>query len=379
MNLLDRVKNAGKFISQPIDKIATQLNRGFKNYPYSFRVMLEKHGNEVIQSIKIVRKPLQMANQILLNIVSLGQYSQRVRNSPYDSLFHLKLIVNDRFSLEKTTTASFTINNQTGKNAQTSDVSDIPQGLTIKQMCDNCFAVMQKDMFSYNAFRNNCQHFASKMLSSSGMTGYDSFILQDVVSIFKGLSTSRKIMTSTLDVANRGTMIFGTGLIEDWRGGEFKQLTTSSSSDIHMMLKKLGLRIAEDRIFMRNEVKEPLSEGNYIINMEATGQRGSHWCCFIKNKHQAIYYDPFGVFVPEDVFQVFKAAKLLVYYNEKQIQDISSTSCAYHCLAWLFFMSKKENGKTLLQRFKKWNKQFSYDDQKANEKILLEYFNKIYK
>jgi hypothetical protein len=276
MNFLDKVNNSAKFFTQPINKIATQLNRGFKNYPYSFRVMLEKHGNEVINSIKIVRKPLQMANQILLNIATLGAYQKRLKDSPYDSLFHLKLIINDKYSIEKTTTSRFSVNNSLGKGAETMDVTNIPANLTIKQFVDNCFKSMGSKMFSYNPLYNNCQVFASNLLSSSSIHGYDQFIMQDVASIFAGLNGSRKLMNSVLDVANRTNMLVeGTGIAEDKRGDEFKKLTTTSSSDIFQILQKLGLKTVENKVYMKDEITNPLQEGFYFMNIESSGQDGS--------------------------------------------------------------------------------------------------------
>jgi hypothetical protein len=377
MNFLDKVNNSAKFLTQPINKIAMQLNRGFKDYPYSFRIMLQKYGNEVINSIKIVRIPLQLANQILLNIATLGAYQKRLNESPYDALFHLKIIVNDKYSIEKTTTSKFTVNNSIAKRGQTMDVTNIPPNLTIKELIENCYKVMGKRMFAYHAFYNNCQLFASRLLTSSGMDGYDNFIMQDVASVFKGLTTSRKIMTSTLDVANRSNMLVeGQGLSEDRRGDSFKKLTTTSSSDIFQILQKLNRKIVDNEVFMKDEITNPLQEGFYFMNIESSGEDGSHWTCFLKNKRQVFYFDPFGVFPAQNQFDLFKENKLIIYYDEKQHQDIDSTSCGYWCLSWMYYM-KMEKG-TNLQKFKNFNRMFSEKDQPSNEKKLLEYFNKIY-
>jgi hypothetical protein len=93
--------------------------------------------------------------------------------------------------------------------------------------------------------------------------------------------------------------------------------------------------------------------------------------------YQQFYFDPFGVFPPQNQFDLFKENRLIIYYNEKQHQDIDGTSCGYWCLSWMYYM-KNEKG-TNLQKFKNFNKMFSEKDQVSNEKKLLEYFNTIYK
>ena len=72
----------------------------------------------------------------------------------------------------------------------------------------------------------------------------------------------------------------GTGLT---RRKQTQKLTILSNSDIYAICLKLKLKL--NGIYMKDELKAPLSEGNYIINMQNHNESGSHWTCFIKDKN----------------------------------------------------------------------------------------------
>ena len=36
---------------------------------------------------------------------------------------------------------------------------------------------------------------------------------------------------------------------------------------------------------MKDELKPPLAQGNYIINLQNHDENGSHWTCFVKDKN----------------------------------------------------------------------------------------------
>ena len=60
----------------------------------------------------------------------------------------------------------------------------------------------------------------------------------------------------------------GTGLAEDKRSdGQFRQLTTTSSSDIFQILQKLNLKIVDNKVLMKDEITNPLQEGFYFMNI----------------------------------------------------------------------------------------------------------------
>ena len=89
--------------------------------------------------------------------------------------------------------------------------------------------------------------------------------------------------------------------------------------------------------------------GCYIINLQnKTEGNGTHWCCLvIKNKSSCIYFDSFGLTMPNDIICFVKRLnnKIKIYYSIDQIQDINSIYCGWFCLYFLWFhmvLYKKE-------------------------------------
>jgi len=208
-----RAQNVVKFYVRPAKDIAKDLFHGYDDYPFSFREMLQKHGSEPVRSIVIVRTPLSSFLSMALNVVSLGEIQRRIHDSRYESLFHLQIIINGRYSIEKQHTITFSESSSIPPKSETQSITSIPGGLTIAQMMENTKRMMGRDMFAYNALHNNCQAFISAVLRSNGMAGYDSFVKQDVASIFEGMNSARKIVTTVTNIANHGNQLTeGSGL-----------------------------------------------------------------------------------------------------------------------------------------------------------------------
>jgi hypothetical protein len=115
-------------------------------------------------------------------------------------------------------------------------------------------------------------------LEASGMYGNDIFIMQDIKQIFHGFTGVRKIMNTATDIANRVNMLSkGAGLIS-----KHDKLTTLSNSDLYSIAIKLKIKLVG--IYMKVELKAPLAQGCYIINLQNHDESGSHWTAFIKDK-----------------------------------------------------------------------------------------------
>lgn len=382
-DMYSSAQNLMSFYNRPAVQIARDLRKGYNDFPFSFRNMMSKYGNETIRTIVIVRNPLNNLTKSLLNMVTFGEMERRMKTQPYEDFFHLKIIVNNKYSIEKEQVIKFTLNREVKQDAETLVVQNIPSGVTINQMLERTKQAMGSLMFSYNFKTNNCQVFVSSLLKSIGINNpqYHQFINQNVASVFKDMSISRKIINTSTDIGNRANfLIEGRGIEEDentvpQRIKKYKKLTTLSSSEIYNLLKLLDLTIVKNRIFMKDEISDPLQEGFYFMNLQNNYQNGSHWTVFLKDKQCVYYADSFGVFPPENQFQLFKSNNLKIYYNEQQNQNIDATSCGFWALAFMYFM-KNEKG-SLLSKFKNFNKMFTKDNSIKNEKTLLEYINKI--
>jgi hypothetical protein len=229
---------------------------------------------------------------------------------------------------------------------------------------------MGKSMFSYNAKQNNCQVFIRNLLESSNMQGNEIFIMQDIKQLFHGFTGTRKIMNTVTDIANRVNMLSeGAGLTS-----KHDKLTTLSNSDLYSIAIKLKIKLVG--IYMKDEVKAPLSQGCYIINLENHNEGGSHWTAFIKDRNDIYYYDSFGVVPPENIYDIFKIDSQNIYYNTSDDQNFDATSCGWWSIAFLYYMTNSKG--SMLDRMKKFDKKFRRKDTKLNEIDLKKYINKIY-
>jgi transposase-like protein len=140
-------------------------------------------------------------------------------------------------------------------------------------------------------------------------------------------------------------------------------INTLSNSDIDEILK--NYKIDYNGIFQKDCLPNKLLNGFYIINLQSSNDgNGTHWCALYKvNDGYSIYFDSFGFLPAKDVED-----KLHKYeYNDKQIQNLNSSSCGYFCIAFILFLSKyKSNAKKAFETFLSL---FSLDSKK-NEIIL---------
>lgn len=193
--------------------------------PPPVRKMLEKIGDEKIISLKIVRTPLSKFVSTLLNVISLGAYQKAVKESPYDSMFHLAMLINGRYTTEKNEVIKLYQGTPVKKNSETFDLS-VSKDVSIGQLFENGRKKMGDDNFTnYDARSNNCQDFLLGLLDGSGLTtdGARKFIKQDAEVIFKKMpSISEKIGRFLTDVASVGERVIeGEGQSKPcWKGYE---------------------------------------------------------------------------------------------------------------------------------------------------------------
>ena len=366
---MNKVANLVKFYNRKASDIIKDVYQGYNHYPFSFREMLKKHGNEIITSIVIVRSPLSNILHQILNSLTLGHLENRLNEYDYNSLFHLKVIINNKYSIEKESTVKFTQSNHISAHSETREVKHIPYNLTISKMCENCFNKIGDSMFSYNSKHNNCQVFIKNLLEASGMNGNEIFIMQDVKQIFHGLTGTRQIINTVTDIGNRLNMLSeGAGLSK-----HKQKLTTLSNSELMSIALKIKLKL--NGIYMKDELKTPLKQGCYIINLQNHDEPGSHWTCFIKDKDCIYYHDSFGAVPPQNEYDIFSHEMDNIYTNTSDHQNIDSSSCGWWCIAFLYYMTNSKGN--MLDRMKKFNKKF-ITDTKRNELILKKYIDRIY-
>lgn len=162
------------------------------------RQLLEKVGDEKITSIKMFRKPI--------SISSFAKYLGVLRDTPYDELFHLGMIINGKYLLDKQEVIHFEPSSlPTGKDVESMDVK-VDKDITINELLEKTRKRMGDSNFtSYSSRRNNCQDFLSNVLAANGLSSpeYTKFIKQDLEKVFKNLPSYAEKIADFVTGASR--------------------------------------------------------------------------------------------------------------------------------------------------------------------------------
>ena len=141
---------------------------------------LKEHGYEKVESIEIIRTPLSSKIDTLLNLITLGKFTEAKSKAEYDKLFHLAIIVETKqghYMMEKNENIRLgAVKNIT---SQTERKYAIPKNTAVHQLLDRAQHLQgDHDYFTYSAFQNNCQSFVLSVLKGSHIASKE---LQDFV------------------------------------------------------------------------------------------------------------------------------------------------------------------------------------------------------
>ena len=213
-----KATNTLKIVEKGIKSIVKgdpiSLKRVVGTYPPQMRALLQRIGSEPITSLTVARAPIQSFVKSLLNVVSLGTYQKAVHDSSYDSMFHLSLLINGRYILDKQAVVKL-VESSAPANAETMSVP-LTQQITVSELIDKTKAFMGAKRFSnYNARTENCQIFIESVLQANGLITDDlrAFIKQDADAVFRKMpSLTEKVAGFFTDVgATADRLIEGEG------------------------------------------------------------------------------------------------------------------------------------------------------------------------
>jgi hypothetical protein len=146
--------------------------------------------------------------------------------------------------------------------------------------------------------------------------------------------------------------------------------------DLFEIVDEIGLKNFIG-VFMKDELlKLPKKYvGNYIINLQSsTDGNGTHYCALkIYNDGRTLWFDPFGFESPKEVDK-YVGGK--IPYSDKTIQNINTSICGFYCIAFLYYMTKKEGNKNYLDTYQDFTEMFDNNVLK-NRNILQEYLKPL--
>jgi hypothetical protein len=154
--------------------------------PPHARSMLEKIGGETITSIKIFRYPIE--GESWINYATLGSYAEAKKDLGYDKMYHLGLLINNKYRFEKEEVVKLReMEVPESKHPEFHELKLPSEPMIIASFIDNTRERLGNEAFSnYNAATKNCQIFSKNALEANGIsTAPVKSWFQDVEAVFK--------------------------------------------------------------------------------------------------------------------------------------------------------------------------------------------------
>jgi hypothetical protein len=179
----------------------------FGNATQRMKNFMRDHGEEEITSIKLGREPIKSAIASVMELISLGEFSKSQEKRGYDAFFHLYLILNDKYVLEKNQNVnykSYTPND----NEEIFDVSlSGLKGKTINEFIKNGEQFMGENKYwqGYNPLVNNCQKWVESNLQANDVDSEAAkdFYYQDTEDLIQAIEPNvQDFLEETTDVAS---------------------------------------------------------------------------------------------------------------------------------------------------------------------------------
>lgn len=220
---LPRAFSVARGLKKTIEKVVETgkaLLKGRSKYSPRIQSILKKYGNVKIRGATIKRSPVPTFLTSVLGTLS-PEFAKRFKESPYDKLFHLYLVLqmeNGRvLVIEKNETLSMSEKYSKRKEEEEMPVS-VPSGLTLSTLLEKTQEKMgTQNFFGYSAKDNNCQDFMIALLKANSMGDNKvfEFVKQDTSYLFDNLPYLRKLSNTLTDIAGRANVVLeGTGLKE---------------------------------------------------------------------------------------------------------------------------------------------------------------------
>jgi len=191
-----------------LEKLGNLLGVG-STLPKRVRTFIEKEAETPITSIKVCRTPVSSTIVKILNTVSFGLLNKIQQRMGYDKMFHLFLVINGKYVMEKNQVLNIGSSYSSSNNEECQDVPLKGNEITIGEFVSNTEKRMGSRFYKYDAFNQkgggNCQDFVKNALASNGLDTQSSFVDQKAEQIAKGLPSYVKEGSRTVtDLAALG-------------------------------------------------------------------------------------------------------------------------------------------------------------------------------
>jgi hypothetical protein len=196
---------------------------------------LKANQNTEVKTLQIGRSPIKQWVNTALNIISAGQWNKIKKEVGYDKMFHLYLIINGKFIVEKNEV--FNVKAYSPQSGEERMEIPVAKPITIGEMFSNV-KNLENFYSNYDAFENNCQDAIMYLLQQNNQSfnvtaDVKRFIKQDVSSLLQNKQireSSKTIKTITnigatmnklLQYVSGGKLSFARGGIVPYQSIQF--------------------------------------------------------------------------------------------------------------------------------------------------------------
>jgi len=223
-----------KYGQDLVGTVKEKLGLTIRNdYPPKVRNILRAKGDLPVVSIVARRDPIKSMLHTALNIASFGAWDRSRANAAYDKVFHLGLEVGikpdptsnviQRYIIEKNAVINVGLPSAPTEDTEVCPIP-IKQPTTLNKLLEGARRVLAGNMFSYDAFDNNCQDFIMAILNGSALDTQEAtaFVKQPMDQVASQLPSITK--TIAKGATNLGAIVDrvtqGAGHFHMLRGGQ---------------------------------------------------------------------------------------------------------------------------------------------------------------
>jgi hypothetical protein len=205
-----------------MDKLR-QILYGIDKYSNKIQKFLSEYGDKKIVDIYVYRKPIQKILNYYLNLASSLQIIKNLKESNYDDIFHLFMIVkcdNGEYVLiEKNDILNINLINidavNNAENVEKIKINYMSYVLSINDLLNNTLKnIGEYEFFNYNSLNLNCQKFILDILRSNKLYNEKdkNFIYQNPYKIYNKTGLLSYINKKITDLSASIKIIKGEGI-----------------------------------------------------------------------------------------------------------------------------------------------------------------------
>jgi len=180
----------------------------------SLRKFLDQHGDESIIDLKLSKQPISNYLTRFLDVISLGNFSKKLKDLGYQNAEHWGLNVvttKGNYVIEKN---AFIEARDMEKKAgeQLVDIAPhIPENLTIRGLINNA-AKDDPTFWRYRADSANCQRLVQDLLNKNNINHNDEVAVQNAQELVDAIGPAKPVLNTITDAAHTiDTVIHGEG------------------------------------------------------------------------------------------------------------------------------------------------------------------------